>query len=77
MIARCQQAGLPAPEFRQEGGQFIQTLGRPAPQVASQEAQVTPPVTPPVGKLLEAVAAPADSADSLDRMAKRSFRRRY
>jgi ATP-dependent DNA helicase RecG len=56
VIARCQQAGLPAPEFRQEGGQFIQTLGRPAPQVASQEAQVTPPVTPPVGKLLEAIA---------------------
>ena len=40
MIARCKQAGLPAPEFRQEGGQFIQTLGRPAPQVTPQvEAQ--------------------------------------
>jgi predicted HTH transcriptional regulator len=29
MIALCTQAGLPAPEFRQDGGQFIQTLWRP------------------------------------------------
>jgi predicted HTH transcriptional regulator len=48
MIARCQQAGLPAPEFRQEGGQFIQTLGRPTPQVETQETHATPPVTLPV-----------------------------
>ena len=42
MIARCQQAGLPAPEFRQEGGQFIQTLRRPAPEVTLPVAgQVT------------------------------------
>ena len=56
MIARCQQAGLPAPEFRQEGGQFIQTLGRPAPEVEAQETQATPPVTLPVVKLLELIA---------------------
>lgn len=37
------------PEFRQEGGQFIQTLWRPAPKI-------TPPVTPPVRKLLELIA---------------------
>ena len=41
MIARCKQAGLPAPEFRQEGGQFIQRLRRPDPAV-------TPQVTPQV-----------------------------
>lgn len=29
MIHLCAQAGLPAPEFRQDGGQFIQTLWRP------------------------------------------------
>jgi predicted HTH transcriptional regulator len=29
MIARCREAGLPAPEFRQSGGQFVQALGRP------------------------------------------------
>ncbi len=29
MIARCRGAGLPAPEFRQSGGQFIQILTRP------------------------------------------------
>ena len=28
MISQCAQAGLPAPEFRQDGGQFIQTLWR-------------------------------------------------
>lgn len=29
MIHLCAQAGLPPPEFRQDGGQFIQTLWRP------------------------------------------------
>jgi len=38
MIARCREAGLPSPQFRQEGGQFIQTLRRPTPAA-------TPPVT--------------------------------
>lgn len=28
MIARCREAGLPEPEFRQDGGQFVQTLYR-------------------------------------------------
>ena len=28
MIALCRDAGLPSPQFRQEGGQFIQTLWR-------------------------------------------------
>ena len=32
MIALCQKAGLPTPEFRQSGGQFIQTLGRGDPR---------------------------------------------
>jgi predicted HTH transcriptional regulator len=41
MIALCQRAGLPSPQFRQEGGQFIQTLWRP-------EAVATPQVTPQV-----------------------------
>lgn len=29
MINLCKQAGLPEPEFRQDGGQFVQTLWRP------------------------------------------------
>ncbi len=49
MIARCREAGLPAPDFRQSGGQFIQTLGRPrraaAPEVTPE---VAPEVTPGV-----------------------------
>ena len=28
MIARCREAGLPEPEFRQDGGQFVMTLWR-------------------------------------------------
>jgi len=28
MIALCRAAGLPEPEFRQDGGQFVQTLWR-------------------------------------------------
>jgi predicted HTH transcriptional regulator len=28
MIARCREAGLPEPEFRQDGGQFVQTIWR-------------------------------------------------
>ena len=31
MIGLCEQTGLPAPGFLQDGGQFVQTLGRPAP----------------------------------------------
>ena len=38
MIARCKQAGLPTPEFRQEGGQFVQRLRRPTPAVTPQVA---------------------------------------
>jgi len=45
MIARCRKAGLPAPGFRQSGGQFIQTLRRP--QVAATP-EATPEVTPDV-----------------------------
>jgi len=29
MIGLCKAAGLPAPQFRQDGGQFVQTLRRP------------------------------------------------
>jgi ATP-dependent DNA helicase RecG len=50
MIALCREAGLPEPEFRQDGGQFVQTMWRPkpaaAPQVTSQvAAQVGEQVT--------------------------------
>jgi predicted HTH transcriptional regulator len=38
MIARCRKAGLAAPQFRQDIGQFVQTIPRAA-------AQVTPQVT--------------------------------
>ena len=45
MIAQCRAAGLPAPTFRQDGGQFIQVVSRPA---ATDRRETTPPVSPPV-----------------------------
>ena len=42
MIKRCRAAGLPPPEFRQDGGIFIQTLRRP---VVRKTMQVTAPTT--------------------------------
>ncbi len=42
MIARCKAVGLPLARFRQEGGQFVQTLPRPRrsrPSSKAQEAQ--------------------------------------
>ena len=38
MIALCAAAGLPTPEFRQDGGQFVQTLRRFAEQVTQPES---------------------------------------
>ena len=31
MIRLCKAAGVPAPQFRQDGGQFVQTLRRLRP----------------------------------------------
>ncbi len=47
MIALCREAGLPAPGFRQEGGEFVQTLWRPEPAEApaDETGQVTEQVT--------------------------------
>ena len=47
MISQCAQAGLPAPEFRQDGGQFIQTLRRPkmADELDGTESLGTKPGT--------------------------------
>jgi len=45
MIARCLSAGLKTPQFRQDGGQFVQTLWRPTLAMPSE-------VTPEVAKLL-------------------------
>ncbi len=41
MIALCKEAGLRPPDFRQDGGQFVQTLWRPVPATAQVTAQVT------------------------------------
>jgi hypothetical protein len=49
MINLCKTAGVATPQFRQEGGQFIQTLWRPN---AAETAQVTARVTAQVGTKL-------------------------
>jgi predicted HTH transcriptional regulator len=35
MIALCKEVGLPPPDFRQDGGQFVQTLWRPPAAVTA------------------------------------------
>jgi predicted HTH transcriptional regulator len=45
MIARFREAGLSEPEFRQDGGTFVQALGRPQ---AAETPEVAPEVTPEV-----------------------------
>lgn len=41
MIALCKDAGLPPPQFRQDGGLFIQTLWRPAAKVVQPAEEIT------------------------------------
>ncbi len=49
MIARCREAGLPAPEFRRSGEQFVQVLGRPrVAATAGVTGEVTAEVAPAV-----------------------------
>lgn len=66
MIALCREARLPAPEFRQSGGQFIQALRRPpsarvrpTPRRITREAapEVTPEVSPEVAPEVRLVRA--------------------
>ncbi|TAH35596.1 MAG: DUF4062 domain-containing protein [Planctomycetota bacterium] len=45
MIARLREAGLPEPEFRQDGGTFVQALRRPT---VAATPEVAPEVTPEV-----------------------------
>ncbi len=66
MIGLCEAAGLPTPEFRQEGGQFIQTLWRPR----RGALHVTPTQSPtqssdPVMRLLQALQSGEKSSGEL------------
>ena len=58
MIKLCKAAGVPTPQFRQDGGQFVQTLRRPPAQVTTEvtaqvAGEVTAPVTAPVRRILK------------------------
>jgi len=57
MIGLCKAAKLRPPEFRQESGQFIQTLWRPTPAATAQvTAQDEPSRKSLTGRLLDAVS---------------------
>jgi predicted HTH transcriptional regulator len=75
MIALCAEAGLPAPAFRQDGGQFVQTLWRPSAAVVPQGPRPTQSSTQsptqfsdPVGRLLGAVQHGEKSSGELRRI---------
>ena len=65
MIALSREAGLRTPDFRQDGGSFVQTLWRPSPT-----PQATPQVTPQdkrpednlLGELAQALRLPTPQA---------------
>ena len=73
MINLCAQAGLPAPEFRQDGGQFIQTLWRPKGTTGGAEVATagTKPGTKsgPSGDQVEILAKASTGAALTDLMA--------
>ena len=54
MIARCRDAGLAPPLFRQDGGQFVQVLQRPAAPAPEVTTEVTTEVAPEL-RLLRAL----------------------
>lgn len=52
MIALCKEAGLLQPQFRQDGGQFVQTLWRPAPQATPQDKTLSSNVLQQLAEVL-------------------------
>jgi predicted HTH transcriptional regulator len=63
MIALCREAGVRAPEFRQEGGQFVQTLWRPKLEVTRPATeQVAEQVTEQVSRLLRVLTTAPSGA---------------
>lgn len=64
MARLCAAADLPAPEFRQAHGQFIQILRRPpAPATTEVTTEVTMEVTTEVGRVLEAIRGEVSRRD--------------
>ncbi len=62
MIARCKEAGLKDPEFRQDGSQFVQTLWRWGiffEGTLEVTREVTPEVAPEVARLLPLIVRAA------------------
>ena len=63
MISLCKAAELPPPQFRQEGGQFIQTLWRPTTAATAQvtaQVEQEPKLLPekPLGAVADALGIP-------------------
>ena len=80
MLALCRAEGLPAPTFRQDGGQFVQTLWRPQSAEASATGQVTGQVTGEVAKLLVVMSGESSREElmrNLDLRHREHFYRTY
>lgn len=82
MAVRCQEAGLPPPEFRQETGVFKQIFRRrPAADAAPQVPRKCPASTPQVLAILEATAVSEQTREALQATARikdrEHFRREY
>jgi ATP-dependent DNA helicase RecG len=77
MIALCREAGLPVPGFRQEGGEFVQTLWRPESaeartdetgQVTGQVDSVEEELSADVQRLLYAITGEMARRDIQERL---------
>ncbi|MDE2617145.1 MAG: DUF4062 domain-containing protein [Burkholderiales bacterium] len=79
MIHLCAQAGLPTPEFRQDGGQFIQTLWRPTGAAEGAEGTKSGTKSAPSRHQVEILAKASTGAALTDLMAvaKRTDRTKF
>ena len=76
MIARCRDAGLAPPLFRQDGGQFVQVLQRPAAPAPEVTTEVTTEVMVVVSALVGAMSR-SELQEKLSLKNAEHFRKRY
>jgi predicted HTH transcriptional regulator len=75
MIRLCKAAGVPAPQFRQDGGQFVQTLLRPTGGDGAQFVRPESGLESGLESRLESRLGSATSARVLAALAAGSFSR--
>lgn len=81
ILAKCKAAGLKAPEFRQDGGSFVQTLWRPRTKIDPVTDPVTDLVADPVDRMLvvlgDATLPPSTIQEKLHLKHRPTFRENY